>query len=195
MPKKSNRTVRCVYCGREFIEPIPHICNNNYRKRKLKWINLMEDNRKRFNVEEFISNEKTPVETRNGKKVIIITTRRNHLLYPIVGDISYNYSCEDEPEDLDLVAWCLNGSYYSDCREDNRDLFFSVKKKTRRMTNQELSFWLIEHPEEHREIYDKGDDTIYSTYSYQKDKASHECPDSIRICYNGGEWKEPLIEE
>lgn len=189
MPKKPDRIVRCVYCGREFIEPIPHICNKNYRKRNLKWINLMEDKRKQFNVEEFISNEETPVETRIGNKVIIYNTNRVCTDdFSVCGDIlCHGYSL--------VSMWLKDGHYFKNCNKHNRDLFFSIKKVTRRMTNQELSFWLIEHPEEHREIYDKGDNTIYSSYSYQKDKAYHECPDSILICYNGGEWKEPLIEE
>lgn len=34
----------------------------------------MEDKRKQFNVADFVSNEKTPVETRNGYKVTIYST-------------------------------------------------------------------------------------------------------------------------
>lgn len=150
----------------------------------------MRENRKKFDVADFISNEETPVETRDGRKVTIISTERISNTKRIVGDIQGDM----RRPGIMLCDWYKDGHYYNDINDD-KDLFFSVKKKTRRMTNQELSFWLIEHPEEHREIYDKGDNTIYSSYSYQKDKAFHECPDSILICYNGGEWKEPLIEE
>lgn len=191
MPKKPDRTVRCVYCGREFIEPIPHKCNKNYRKKHLKWINLMEDKRKPFNAEEFISNEKTPVETRDGIKVEILSTTRKSNRFAVVGDLLM----ENGTTDSDPKTWTQKGKYNYNGDDSYRDLFFSVKKKTRRMTNRELAFWLIEHPEEHREICYKAGDSIYHTYSYWKDREFHECPDSILIRYNGGEWKEPLIEE
>jgi len=189
--RKPDRTVRCAYCGREFIEPIPHRCNKNYRKRNLKWINIMEEEkRKRFNVEEYISNEETPVETRDGKKVVILTTERNHPNYPIVGDVLWN-----DAEDMDLVAWCLNGSYYPDFSADKRDLFFSVKKKTRRMTNQELAWWLREHQEEHREFRFGADTSVFHSYPYRESSSNCPCKEGIFIRSNGGEWREPEIEE
>lgn len=187
MQKKPDRTVRCVYCGREFIEPIPHRCKGGYRKRKLKWINLMEDKRKRFNIEEFISNEETPVETRHGEKVLIYNTNRVcHDDYRVCGDIVYD-ACSL------LESWLEDGCYYRD-RSDDKDLFFSVKKKTRRMTNRELAWWLMEHSEEHREVCQEAGDCISSRYSYWKDEESCPCPDTMFIRRNGGKWEEPLIE-
>lgn len=148
----------------------------------------MEDKRKPFNINNFISNEETPVETRIGDKVIIYNTNRiSNDDYQICGDIL------SEGQSL-LSLWLKDGHFYKTCRVNDRDLFFSPKKTTRRMTNRELSFWLIEHPEEHREFCYKTSDGIFSTYSYWKDREFHECSDSILIRYNGGEWKEPLIE-
>lgn len=150
----------------------------------------MEDKRKPFNIDDFISNEETPVETESGFKVVIFTTERNDSDYPIAGDIlRYVYNSQ-------LTAWNKDGlNEFHNCVNNKDNLFFSIKKKIRRMTNRELSWWLQEHKEEHREFCYKTSDGIFSTYSYWKDREFHECPDSILIRYNGGEWKEPLIEE
>lgn len=197
MQKKSDRTVRCVYCGREFIEPIPHRCSKNYRKRHLKWINLMEveEKRKQFNAEEFISNEKTPVETRSGRKVeIFTTTREKEDTYVVVGVISDKHKSECEEYSDYYTSWTKEGRFYSTATESSGDLFFSVKKKTRRMTNRELAWWLMEHPEEHREVCQEAGDSVSSRYSYWKDGESCPCPDTMLIRRNGGKWEEPLIE-
>lgn len=193
MQKKPDRTVRCVYCGREFIEPIPHKCKGGYRKRNLKWINIMEEEkRKQFNAEEFISNEETPVETRDGKKVVILTTKRNHPDYPVVGDVLFGTRGYSPV----LTTWNREGvSKLQGCVDnDNDDLFFSVKKKTHRMTYQELSWWLREHQEEHREFRYKGDISVFSTYTYRESSRNCPCEEGILIRSNGGEWKEPEIK-
>lgn len=44
------------------------------------------NNRKKFNIADFVSNSETPVETRDNKRVIIYTTDRQGE-YPVVGDI------------------------------------------------------------------------------------------------------------
>lgn len=141
-----------------------------------------ETEREQFNAEEFISNEKTPVETRDGRKVIIYTTKRNDL-FSIVGDV------DDETE-----VWRGNG-YYLVCGRSQEDLFFSPKKTARRMTNQELSWWLRDHPEEHREWRWQNDNTVHYGHAYADSDADFECKDYILIRSNGGEWKEPLFEE
>lgn len=73
----------------------------------------------------------------------------------------------------------------------------NVKKgvKKRRMTNQELSWWLRDCPEEYREVCRVDEDTVYSRYIYLKCDANDEVPEYVRIRKNGGEWEEPLIEE
>ena len=65
------------------------------------------------------------------------------------------------------------------------------------MTNQELAWWLRDHPEEHREFtFDKAyaNDT-FSTYTYNKDMPNEEVNYFVKIRKNGGEWEEPLVEE
>ena len=190
MPKKPDKTVRCVYCGREIIKPIPHICNKNYRKRNLKWINLMEDKRKQFNVEEFISNEETPVETRDGVKVEIFSTTRKSCDYVVVGDILR----EDDVVNGDPKTWTQKGKYILNGEDDHYDLFFSIKKKTRVMTHKELSRWLKACPEEYRECKYSANCIVYSTFSYLE-KDANKIVEGYVIRSNESEWKEPLIEE
>lgn len=66
--------------------------------------------------------------------------------------------------------------------------------KTRKMTNQELSWWLRKCPEEFREYKYKGCSNIHNTYNYYEDEADNPCLDDVLIRKNGGEWMEPLIE-
>lgn len=63
------------------------------------------------------------------------------------------------------------------------------------MTNQELSWWLRDCPDEYREVCRVDEDTVYSRYIYLKCDANKEVPELVRIRKNGGEWQEPLIEE
>ena len=74
------------------------------------------------------------------------------------------------------------------------DLFIEEEIKTRRMTNQELSWWLREHPEEHREYHLEGDICVCFNYIYNSEDSDKEVDEYIRIRKNGGEWQEPLIE-
>ena len=66
-------------------------------------------------------------------------------------------------------------------------------KKTRRMTNQELSYWLRDEPQEHREIKKMGCVDVYQQLSYMEIEADKECGD-VLIRHNNGEWEEPIIE-
>lgn len=85
----------------------------------------------------------------------------------------------------------------SDTKELKKiDAFPAEKKiKTRRMTNQELSWWLRDCQQERREVCRVEEETIYSRYIYRKCDANEEVPEFVRIRKNGGEWQEPLIEE
>ena len=65
--------------------------------------------------------------------------------------------------------------------------------KTRRMTNKELSRWLREHPS--REYKYQTGDYIYSAFNYRECKQDEEVHKDIRIREDGGEWREPLVEE
>lgn len=131
-----------------------------------------------------INEEGVKVVTRNGKNVRILCTDANNMRN-IFGLIN---------SELDYSAWWYsNGRVYSDY-EVGTDLFLQVPIKTRRMTNQELSWWLRECPEEHREYKFKTNPLIYHEYIYKDDDVNKVIDDRILIRSNGGEWKEPLIE-
>lgn len=65
--------------------------------------------------------------------------------------------------------------------------------ETRRMTNKELSLWLRENPT--REYKYQTSDYICSTFAYREYVQDKEVTDDILIRENGGEWREPLVEE
>ena len=64
---------------------------------------------------------------------------------------------------------------------------------TRRMTYRELSWWLSDKP--HREYRYMNNDFVFRTLDYKESKQNEEVTDRFLIRENGGEWKEPLIEE
>lgn len=69
--------------------------------------------------------------------------------------------------------------------------------KKRRMTNQELCWWLLDGVKEgkHREwkLELEIDPTVRSTMNYSEDQANNPVK-NILIRENGGEWHEPLVE-
>lgn len=71
------------------------------------------------------------------------------------------------------------------------------KPKYRRMTNQELAWWLQDGIKEgkHRE-WKKRDDIFVRCfiYSYSEDKANGPIDKDILIREDGGEWHEPPVE-
>jgi hypothetical protein len=131
------------------------------------------------------------VVTEGGKDVRIICTDRSSRGYPIVALIRHETGFEE--------------THYCD-KEGvtfNETACFCLKEPVtpRRMTNQELSWWLRDAPEEHREfIYflegdnDKEHRVVHSVFDYIPSR-SNEPVDSILIRSNGGEWREPLIDE
>ena len=66
-------------------------------------------------------------------------------------------------------------------------------EKPRRMTYQELSWWLSDKP--HREYRYKDNDFVFRILDYKESKQKEEVTDRFLIRENGGEWEEPLIEE
>lgn len=80
---------------------------------------------------------------------------------------------------------------YSHCAEIE-------EPKKRRMTNQELAWWLQDGIKEgkHREYKFPNTKTqiVRTTFDYEEEIASEEIYDNIRIRENGGEWHEPLVE-
>lgn len=149
----------------------------------------MEDKRKPFNTNNFISNEKTPVETKNGHKVFIHTTNRindKSSFYQVVGEVVY------EDNSWGLYWWSKEGKF-EPTEDSNRDLVFSVKKTTRRMTNYELSYWLKEKSGEHREWKREHTINVCSFYVYKEEDQDNECDKDIFIRSDKGEWRKPLI--
>lgn len=65
--------------------------------------------------------------------------------------------------------------------------------KTRRMTHQELAWWLRETAT--REYKRKYQISVYYEYSYTDEEADEPVDDVILIREDGGEWHEPLVEE
>lgn len=130
------------------------------------------------------------VVTESGKDVRIICTDRSSRGYPIVALIQ-NGSRFEETHGVDKKGVTFDES---EC------LFLKEPIKKRLMTNQELSWWLRDAPEEHREfIYflegdnDKEHRVVHSVFDYIPGR-SNEPVDSILIRSNGGEWREPLID-
>jgi len=78
---------------------------------------------------------------------------------------------------------------------DKKELNKIEKVKIRRMTNQELAWWLRDSPEEHRECSMLNDDGgVFDRHIYYDEDANKPVKDGIIIRRNGGEWEEPLIE-
>ena len=65
-------------------------------------------------------------------------------------------------------------------------------EKQRRMTNQELAWWLREKPT--REWKYMNGVTVYGYYGYEEKCENEEVPNNILI-REDDEWREPLVEE
>ena len=65
-------------------------------------------------------------------------------------------------------------------------------EKQRRMTNQELAWWLREKPT--REWKYKNGVTVYGYYGYEEKCENEEVLNNILIREGDGEWREPLVE-
>lgn len=131
-----------------------------------------------------INEEGVKVVTRDGRSVRILCTDANNerSIFGLINS-EREYS----------AWWYSNGRVYSGY-EVSTDLFLQVPIKTRRMSNQELSWWLREHPEEHREWRWTSAVYVNTSFSYLEKEANEECEEDMLIRSNGGEWREPLIE-
>ena len=107
------------------------------------------------------------VENKVQAKVIYVI---NHDIYPVITLTDNN---------VDLLR-------YKHCAEIE-------EPKTRRMTHKELAYWLREKPT--REWKYKNGVTVYGYYGYEEKCENEEVPNNILIRENGGEWREPLVEE
>ena len=140
-----------------------------------------------FDLKRALKDKDVKVKTRGGEdaKIICYVARNEKRIIALVdfgnGEIPFQY--------FD------NGRHYvdSDC---NLDLVLEVSiKKQRRMTNRELSWWLRDCPEEHREMKYTSFDLVCNSHSFEANKANEECSSDILVSINGGEWSEPLIED
>lgn len=84
-----------------------------------------------------------------------------------------------------------NYDYLYGLPEDYR---IKPQPKTRRRTYQELSNWLRECPQEHREFKRADSKYVYVVLGYDEDDANEEVSSDILIRRNNGKWEEPLIE-
>ena len=67
--------------------------------------------------------------------------------------------------------------------------------KTRRMTNKELSWWLREKPTREWKHKDGVSVYCYCYYCYEEKRENEEVISNILIREDGGEWREPLVEQ
>lgn len=66
--------------------------------------------------------------------------------------------------------------------------------KKRRMTNQELAWWLQEGKHREYKFPDINIQLVRSYFEYDEAVANDEVYGNILIRENGGEWHEPLVE-
>ena len=68
------------------------------------------------------------------------------------------------------------------------------ESKTRRMSNQELAWWLQEGKHREYKFPDINIQLVRSYFEYDEAVANDEVYGNILIRENGGEWHEPLVE-
>lgn len=138
-----------------------------------------------------LSKAKTPdnpngleVITKDGRNVRIICTDKLGE-YPVVALVCFYNG-------LEYAHFYTLGGIVS-FNDNALDLVLKEPIKSRRMTNQELSKWLREKPEEFREVTNMHN-LIGSIHSYFEEYKNLEVGPDLLIRSNYGEWKEPLVE-
>lgn len=148
----------------------------------------METKRIPFDINR-INEENVKVVTRDGRNARIICTDLKGVQDRIAAAV-YNGVNSSE----NVFTYYSNGGFY-ESGESGADLMLEIPAKPRRMTNRELSWWLIDHPEEYREWkYNiQSASLICHTYEYLETDMDKECSEDILIRRNGGEWEKPLM--
>ncbi len=140
-----------------------------------------------------IQRAKTPSNP-NGLDVV---TECNDSVRIICTDRCYEYPIVGLTRADSESVECVHSYKKNGLASSPGDVCLCLKEpvKPRRMTEQELSWWLREHPEEHREL-SRGvnDGTVFTSFAYNYNSCDDEVPEYYRIRTHGGEWKEPLIE-
>ena len=98
------------------------------------------------------------------------------------------YFIENKNSHYPIVALSSDGviaACYKHCAE-------TEEPKTRRMTNQELAWWLRKKPT--REYKYITSDYICHNYDYREPNQDIEVHEDILIREDDGEWREPLVE-
>lgn len=139
-----------------------------------------------FNVEK--AKAGAQVITRNGRPVTICRYDVKNKDYPILGLVEL-VDGKEVPQTFTENGKSFNG----DDQERPFDLFIEKEVERRLMTQQELSDWLRDSPEEHREFKYVDSSTIRSSFAY-REEVSSKLADDILVRRNHGEWEEPLIK-
>lgn len=140
-----------------------------------------------FNVEK--AKRGAQVITRNGRPVTICRYDVKNKDYPILGLVELEDG-KEVPQAFTESGKSFNG----DDQERPFDLFIEKEVERRLMTQQELSDWLRDSPEEHREYMYVDSSTIRSSFAY-REEVSSKLADDILVRRNHREWEKPLIEE
>lgn len=121
---------------------------------------------------KLISNKLSPIGT-------IMYISDNGLYRVRFPDLSMYWYTEDMLEPYEMI-------------EDDDKVEEDVEPRL--MTKQELSDWLSDSPEEHREYKYVDSSTVRNSYPYIEEDADKSA-DDILVRRNHGEWQKPLIEE
>ena len=111
----------------------------------------------------------------NKKQLKVIYISKEDITHPVIA----------------LAYGDIDSSRYKHCAEI---------EKPKRMTNQELAWWLQDGIKDgkHREIKygcKRDDVEVECQYTYLDSKCNDAVPVGFLIRENGGEWREPLVEE
>lgn len=119
--------------------------------------------------------------------------------YPILGAVEDSSGREESIYSFTEDGKCaIIDDEHKDNEEDVFDLFIEVddeieEVELRLMTHQELSDWLRNCPEEHREFKYVGGSAVITSHDYYETETNTPA-DSILVRKNHGEWEKPLIE-
>jgi len=141
------------------------------------------DARVKFNINDWVDNVKTPVETRDKRQVTLYTVNRQSE-YPILGDII------EANGDVVSGYWLNEGDYGEKLEKESShpsDLFF---KNGRRWTNGELSSWLRGGKD--REVLNTSTKIVSTQFDYHIDSEFDSCPEDLMVRTNKGDWTEPV---
>lgn len=111
--------------------------------------------------------------------------------------VHLDYLNKDQVEVIKCLveAWNKEKKELNKINKEDKELKkIDKENKTRLMTEQEVSDWLCQCPEECREFKYKNCSTVFKAYSYYENKANSSAND-ILIRRNHGEWQEPLIND